>query len=512
KDIFEDSIPGISLEKAQRELLNNRKATHTVIAIIDSPIDKDHEYVKDYIWVNKGEIPNNNIDDDANGYVDDIHGWNFQGNSQGENISFMHMEYTRIIRKFDSLFKNKSSEEIEENEKDTYESYQKAKEYYSDRLAKSKQAEQYYTMIYKAYYKAKDQLSPYLKNDFSKSKLDSLKNMHSEDKPLQDAIFNYNTFSQFTSEEVIDISYIIYSNHIKVLLNTEYDEREKKRDNPNDLSDRFYGNNNVSHSLDILTHGTNVVAPMINYDSKNDTIRGISSSNRIMPISISGYGDEHDKDIALAIRYAVDNGAKVINLSFGKRLSLHKEWVFDALKYADEHDVLIVSSAGNNSMDLDVVNDYYPNDNVNNGQEVSRNFLLIGSSSFSVNDSLVCNFSNYGKKDVDIFAPGEKIATLLPFNIYTYERGTSMSASITSGIAALIFSYYPNLTAAEVKQIIMESGVSFDIMVKKPSASNEKELVPFSSLSKSGKIVNAYNALLLAEEVSKKKKRKKRTN
>lgn len=506
KDIHKDSLPGISLEIAEQELLKNKKGSETIIAIIDTPLDIEHEYIKSSIWVNKDEIPNNNIDDDNNGYIDDVHGWNFQGNVSGENISFMSMEYTRIIKRFDSIFKNKNAEDINLGDRENFKLYTTAKKYYDERLAKSKKTAQQYTIMHTVYHQAKNQLMPYLNDDLSKSKLDSLKKVYPNNEDIQNAITNVKTFTTYATEQDINLGYLIYSNHLEVLLNLNYDERKKIGDNPNEINDKFYGNNNVNHSLDVLTHGTRIVAPIINPKQQNDSVRGISSYNKIMPISISGYGDEHDKDIALAIRYAVDNGAKVVNISFGKRLSLNKQFVFDAFKYAEKNNVLIVSSAGNNSMNLNDVNDYYPNDNIDNGNEVSKNFLLVGSTTFKANDSLTSNFSNYGNNDVDIFAPGDMIRTTIPNNKYLYEKGTSMSSAITSGMAGLIFSYYPNLTAAEVKQIIMESGVSYDIMVYKPSTSKEKELVPFSSLSKSGKIVNAYNALLMAEKVSKKKK------
>ncbi|WP_430410783.1 S8 family serine peptidase [Kordia sp.] len=509
KDIYTDSLAGISLDLAQQELLRDKQGKQTIIAILDTPININHEYIENAIWTNKNEIRNNGIDDDRNGYIDDIHGWNFLGNQSGQNISFMKMEYTRIIKKYDSLFIDKNYDDIKPKDTDNYELYLKAKKYYSDMLKQSKEYEKYYSMVFNAYHKAKKQLSPYLKNDFSKSKLDSLKKKHLDNKSVQDAIFNINTFTSYTSEEEINLGYLIYTNHIKVLLNIDYDERATMADNPDNLNDKYYGNNIVNHNLDVLTHGTRIISPIINSQTQNDSIRGISSYNKIMPICISGYGDEHDKDIALGIRYAVDNGAKVINISFGKELSLYKQWVFDAFKYAEKNNVLIVSSSGNNSLNLNEINDYYPNDNINNGQEVSKNFLLVGASSYIMNDNLVCNFSNYGNIDVDIFAPGDMIRTTITNNNYIDEKGTSMASAITSGIAGLIFSYYPNLTASEVKQIIMESGTSYDIMVNKPSLSKEKELVPFSSLSKSGKIVNAYNALLMAEEVSKKKKRKK---
>jgi subtilisin family serine protease len=223
-----------------------------------------------------------------------------------------------------------------------------------------------------------------------------------------------------------------------------------------------------------------------------------------MPLAIAPYGDTHDKDIALAIRYAVDNGAKVINMSFGKFDSLYKDWVFEAFRYAEKHDVLIVSSAGNYRYDLTEVNNYYPNDNVDNGKEESDNFLLIGGSSYYANETLKHNNSNFGNIDVDIFAPAVDIYTTLPNNEYTTDTGTSLAAALTSKVAALIFSHYPKLTASQVKHIIIDSGVEYTFPVKTPTREDKDKTTPFSELSKSGKVVNAYNALIMADSISRK--------
>ena len=222
-----------------------------------------------------------------------------------------------------------------------------------------------------------------------------------------------------------------------------------------------------------------------------------------MPICISPYGDEHDKDIALGIRYAVDNGAKVINMSFGKEFSLHKDWVFDAFRYAEENNVLIVSSAGNSGFNLSNKNNYYPNDNVDNGPEVSNNFVLVGASTPYANEKLVAPYSNYGEYDVDIFAPGTNMKTYYPNNEIKDDGGTSLSAAIVTKIAALIYSYYPKLKASEIKDILLKSSVKYKFDIKLRHENDSIKYVPFSKLSKSGGVVNAYNALLMAEKVAK---------
>ena len=220
-----------------------------------------------------------------------------------------------------------------------------------------------------------------------------------------------------------------------------------------------------------------------------------------MPVRAVPNGDEYDKDIALAIRYAVDNGAKVINGSFGKDYSPHAQWVYDAIKYAASKDVLIVHAAGNDSKNVDTEPNF-PTDQVD-GVEIADNLLTIGALNYKYGENLIAKFSNYGQKNVDVFAPGVKIYATVPQNKYKYLQGTSMASPNAAGVAALIRSYYPNLKAAQVKQILMQSGTPINMEVK-VDAKGIKE--PFSETCVSGKIVNAYNALKMADEMSKEMK------
>jgi subtilisin family serine protease len=290
------------------------------------------------------------------------------------------------------------------------------------------------------------------------------------------------------------------------LFNFNHDDRPLIKDNTNNINDYPYGNNDVQ-GTQLISHATQI-ASIIAAQRENDIgIDGINDLVKIMPLSIAAVGDDFDKDIALAIRYAVDNGAKIINMSLGKEFSMYQEWVNVAIRYAQDKNVLIVTSAGNNGLNIDK-NDDFPTDNVN-GVEIAQNFIKVGNTSKNLNSKLIFSSSNYGKKNVDIFAPGTRISCLTRFN-KTIDIGTSLSSAVVSGVASLIFSYYTNLTVQEVKNIILESGTSYELMVLKPYADGEKRdpnKVPFSSLSKSGKIVNAYNALLMAEEVSKKKRK-----
>ncbi|WP_281989802.1 S8 family serine peptidase [Aquimarina aggregata] len=506
KDIIEDSIPGISLEKAYSTILKNKNGIEVVVAVIDMPIDINHEDLKNNIWVNKKEIPNNGIDDDQNGYIDDIHGWNFLGNQKGETNKFVNYEYTRIIKKYDSIYK--SPKNIL-NDSVNYSLYLKAKQKYEDQLIFAKEDSSYIEMVSTSKKEAENYLKKFLKtSEYNQEVLDSIKDKFPNDSILKDKTLilkNFITYG-FSNQYILDYK-LKADQRLKKLLNLNYNDRKILGDNPNSLNDKNYGNNKVDSEIGFFDHGTLMAGMIASVRNNKLGTQGFSDKIKIMCLPVSSFGNEHDKDIALAIKYAVDNGAKVINMSIGKEFSLYKEWVFNALKYADEHDVLIVSGGGNSSYNLNKFDHYYPNDNENNEKEVSKNFIKVGASSYLSNENLVADFSNYGSYDIDIFAPGVDgySTTSLPQKYKFVFGGTSMSSAITSGVAALLFSHFPNLKAIDVKNVILDSGVEFTFNVKVPSENKQKELSPFSELSKSGKVVNAYNALLLAEQVSKSK-------
>ena len=293
-------------------------------------------------------------------------------------------------------------------------------------------------------------------------------------------------------------------------LNVNFDGRKVVGDNPNDINDRKYGNGNVKGpNVEDALHGTHVAGIIAQTRGNNIGGDGVVANNvQIMAVRAVPNGDEYDKDIALAIRYAVDNGAKVINGSFGKDYSPHKEWVFEAIKYAESKDVLFVHAAGNDGKDVDFEPNY-PTDEVN-GVEFASNFLTIGALNNGTGKSdLVASFSNYGAKNVDVFSPGMQIYATVPNNKYLYEQGTSMASPNAAGVAALIRSYYPNLKASQVKQILMDSGTAMPVEVE---LGENKEVRAFSKASKSGSIVNAYNALKMAEKMSAKAPKAKMKN
>lgn len=506
KDIIDDTIPGISLNKAYNTLLKDKTGKEIVIAVIDMEIDIYHEDLHDNIWLNKKEIPDNKIDDDNNGYIDDIYGWNFLRNIEGETSKFVNYEYTRVLRKYDSLFNGKTIDKITDKNKLAFLTYKRAKEQFNKKMKFALEDKRNGDLLYNNYYKAKKELSQYFpKENFTIKKLDSIKSINSENEELKEHIsLLIDCIKYDLTEKYINDYKLKADERIQKLLNLKFDDREKLNDDPNNILDIKYGSNVVNANIDFFEHGTLVAGVIAASRSNNVGAKGFSNYFKIMPLCISSFGDEHDKDIALAIRYAVDNGAKVINMSFGKDFSLYKEWVDDALKYAEKNNVLVITSAGNNGINLD--NDEennYPTDIDLYKKEIVGNFIKVGESSYHLNEKLKTLTSNYGKQYVDVFAPGFKIMTTTTKPIkYVHVNGTSISSAIVSGVAGLLFSYYPNLTAKQVKQIILQSGVEFNISINIPIEKDKNEVVNFKNLSKSGKIVNAYNSLIMADSIS----------
>ncbi|AWG24307.1 S8 family serine peptidase [Flavobacterium kingsejongi] len=507
KDIIEDTIPGISLDKAYRELLKDKKGKTVVVAIIDTEMDIFHEDLKDAIWINPNEIPDNGIDDDDNGYIDDIHGWNFLGNQQGGNIIYSNLESTRIIRKFQSQFQNVKQEDVLVQDIDVFLQYQQALTHYKESYDKLMGEKKYGKSLVEGYKKSVNTLKKiFPEQNYTTSKLDSIYTLYKDNKDYSDDIeymMDYIKYN-FSAEWIANYNKDVEAK-IATILNDNYIDREIQGDDPEDLSDIHYGNNNVFKNAAILNHSTKVAGLIAATRNNELGIKGVTNNVALMALCVKAYSSEHDKDVALAIRYAVDNGAQIINISLGKQQSLHPDWVQDAIRYAAEHDVLIVCAAGNESTDLDALM-FYPNDENYDGTEISDNFIKVGSSSYYPEEWLASYFSNYGKKNVDVFAPGHDIYTTSAGNKYELEIGTSFSTPIVSGIAALLRSYYPSLTAPEIKKIILESGITYDIMVYCPTENVSVDKINFSELSKSGKVVNAYNALLMAKEIAKKKK------
>ena len=485
-----DTIYGAEVERAYTDFLVNKTSKTVIVAVIDDGVDINHEELKDNIWVNENEIPDNNIDDDNNGYIDDIHGWNYLGNNKGENITYENFEITRVYKQYNN--KKKLSDEEKELYKKAKKSYEKE---LKGILRQKKGFGKFKNKYFTSYNKIKEVLNG---KDLTISNLDSLKNCN---KNLKKEIKFIYPFIQFTIDPKI---FEDFDNHFSEVLdyhlNINFNPREIIGDNVEELT-LGYGNNNVCGPE--ADHGT-FVSGIIAANRTNEIgINGIASDVKIMTLKVVPNGDERDKDVANAIRYAVDNGARVINMSFGKELSPQKKLVDDAILYAENKGILFVHASGNDASDNDKIPGY-PDKITNTGIEI-KTWLTVGASSKNADYKFAADFSNYGKKSVDLFAPGVDILSLNTENKYEIASGTSFSAPVVSGVAALIMSYYPELSATDVKLIILDSAVSYgehDVYLPNKN-SKKKKIVKFKELSVTGGLVNVYKAIQLAETYKK---------
>jgi len=491
-DIISDSIPGMSLAKAYA-FVADKKATTVLVAVIDSGIDITHEDIKDQAWTNSDEIAGNGKDDDKNGYIDDIHGWNFLG---GEGVKTPEqLEVTRIYKKLKAKYGTKTEDQISAGDKKEYAYFQKVKKDFEKRVKEAKGNYEYYqkTKMYLtgAHEEAVKKIG---KENYTIADLNTLDEVD-RSPILMQIVGNGGTATEVLDQLEGGLDY--YGSQVNVMYNLDLNGRTTG-DNAYDIKDIPYGNAFTIGSLDDEKHGTHVTGIILATRNNGKGLNGVAKNVKLISVRTVPDGDEYDKDVALAIRYAVDNGAKVINMSFGKSYSPNPEWVYDAIKYAASKDVLLVHAAGNDGKNIDK-SDNFPNDSEDKIKEFADNMITIGAMTRQYDENLIATFSNYGKLNVDIFAPGLEIYSTVPKNEYESLQGTSMAAPEVAGVAALIRSYYPQLSASQVKHILMNSGIKVDFDVLLPKGKGKK--VPFSDLSVSGRVLNAFNALKMADQM-----------
>ena len=485
-DLIKDSIPGMSVVKAYA-FLTGKKGQQIIVGVIDSGTDLTHEDLTANAWINPKEIAGNGIDDDKNGFIDDINGWNFLGSIYKENS-----ELNRIIT------------DPSIADKETVES---AKAAYDKTIQEAEVNKQRYDQMLAAVSDADKTIKTHLnKTEYTKEDVSEIKS--TEPAILQSVAVASQMFDFGLSslQQAIDELTGLVETAAELLsgdgLKNNY--RTVLGDNENTMEITIYGDNKVGNTVKSEAHGSHVSGIIGAVRNNEVGMNGVANNVKIMAVRAVPDGDEYDKDVALAIRYAVDNGAKVLNTSFGKGYSPKKEWVWDAIKYAASKDVLIVNAAGNDGKNIDKELTF-PNDSKDLKTEISDNVITIGAMSEYYNENLAASFSNYGKINVDVFAPGVQIYSTTPENKYQKFSGTSMAAPSTAGVAALVRSYYPKLTASQVKHILMNSGTLITLDVIKPGSQSREnptgEKVPFTDLSVSGRVVNAYNALLMADKM-----------
>jgi cell wall-associated protease len=545
-DLLQDGYFGISTEKAYKELLKDKKPKESIIvAVIDGGVQTTHEDLKDVLWTNTKEIPNNGIDDDGNGYIDDIHGWNFIGSKKG-NLAYDNLELIRIIRKYMPKYRSTiKSTVLDSTEKEEFAIYNRANAEFGIKYDNAHQTFAVLSIINRmldSVGKVHNKPIPSLE-DMEKYKADGEEEEQCK-KIIRRGVKESGSMEKFHKE--MKDAYKQYDIMLRYNLNVKYDQRaELVGDDYSNSYERFYGNNDVAGPN--ADHGSHV-SGIIGANRNNSIgINGVANNVRIMGIRVVPEGDERDKDVANGIRYAVDNGARVINMSFGKGFNWDKVVVDSAVKYAEQKGVLLVHAAGNDNQDNDVEenfpNKYYVspeataykkankrkvqdallpllNQTQAQGNGMGRNipvkdlkigidtlkfklphatnWIEVGASAYKNDASLKASFSNYGKYTVDVFAPGFMINSTVPDSKYEEFDGTSMAAPVVSGLAALILSYYPEFKAKDIREIIMKSAVKVQQKVRRENKRGETERVAFKELCVSGGIANAYEALKLA--------------
>jgi len=498
-DSKENGFYGISMDKAYEFVKSkNLKSSPVIVAVIDSGVDTLHEDLKPVLWRNSKEIPGNGIDDDKNGYVDDVYGWNFLGGRDGSNVEKDSYEAARVYHKLKTKWAEKeiAKSSLTSADLKEFEMWSKAKEnvigdfnpldviqvkrMYKDMKAGDSLIRQ---DISKDEYNCKDLVDYTPTADITKRVKRILMNIcrANNDEEISNVMIMDELEGDIRKFEAADRAPKPYRSEIV-------------KDNYNDLNDKFYGNSNVMVSKSAALHGTHVSGIIAAVRNNGVGMDGVADNVKIMAVRAVPDGDEHDKDIALAIRYAVDNGAKVVNMSFGKGFSPEKKWVDDAVKYAESKGVLLVHAAGNSHQNLDTTHNF-PTAVYEDGSKAA-NWITVGASGDPQAGGFTASFSNYGKQQVDVFAPGVKIYSTVPGgNTYQNLQGTSMASPVVAGLAAFILGYYPNLTPQQVKTVIEKSTKNPGEKVKDPGTGEEVDL---SDISVSGGLVNAYEAIKLA--------------
>ncbi len=496
-DAATDTLPGVGTERAYETLLEGREPQQTVVvAVIDGGVDDEHEDLQGQLWTNDDEIAGNDVDDDDNGYVDDIHGWNFIGGADGENVDHDTYELTRIYARLKAQYEDADPAALSPKEQEEYARYEEIRAQWTEQRQEMAQNLAQTQMLEEAYDRAQVMLKEHLDADTLTA--EALRGVASPSQRMQQARAMLLYFAELgvTAQDIADQREYLEST-LRYGYDLSFDPRTIVGDDYDDASERYYGNADVEGPD--AGHGTHVAGIIGAARGNGLGVDGIAGAVEVMAVRAVPNGDERDKDVANAIRYAADNGADIINMSFGKSYSPQKAVVDAAVRHADSLGVLLIHAAGNDGKNVDASNNF-PTPYYADSTGRAQNWITVGASSWS--DGLVAPFSNYGAERVDVFAPGVDIYSTVPGQQYQRNSGTSMAAPVVAGVAALVMAHYPDLSATQVKEILLASAVSKrDVQVALPGGA-EGEQVAFGTLSQAGGLVNAYRALEMAERVN----------
>lgn len=497
-DASTDGVIGTSSLRAERELLAGRTPARTVVvAVIDGGVDTAHVDLRANLWTNAREVAGNAVDDDKNGYVDDIHGWNFIGGKDGQDVNWDTLELTRQYVLCSAAPASPGSAPAANSP--VPDNCEEIKAQFSAKRAELEQQSSQVAMIETMLDRTTRVLRTALGSDsLTPARVTALRPANDSVRAARE-LFLRMAASGISPAAIVEAKEDI-TGRLEYGLNPAFNPRSIVGDDPRNFSERIYGNRDVMGPD--AKHGSHVSGIIGAVRGDSTSIDGVAAAIRLMMIRTVPNGDERDKDVANAIRYAVDNGAQIINMSFGKDISPAKRAVDEAVKYADSRGVLMIHAAGNDGVDLAVTPNFPTPVYLDGGR--AANWIEVGASSWRGKDALAAPFSNYGKEQVDVFAPGVDILSTVPGGGFERQSGTSMAAPVVSGVAALLMSYFPQLSAADVKRLIVGTAVQYgDTMVARPGAEGPEDRVLFSALSATGGVVNAYEAVKAALAMTK---------
>jgi len=498
KDFSTTNVYGVNTNNAYKFLESKGLKPRTVVVgVLDSGVEVDHPGLINNMWKNPNEIPNNGIDDDKNGYVDDIYGWNFIGGKTAD-VDADNLEVTRMVKKYQPIFEGTDSAKNRANQAkmpEEYAMYQKSKKLFDEKGSEAKQYYQYFSGFNNAIPSIIKTLNG---KTLTKANLAAIKPASQEDSRnlqiLNSLVQDAENIGK-TPKEVeellrkeVDGALKHYESQATKHYNLDFDPRKEiVGDNYDNYNEKHYGNNHYEGPD--ASHGTHVSGIIAGLPHGNEAQYGVAHKvAKIMTVRAVPDGDERDKDVANAIRYAVDNGAKILNMSFGKAVSPGKKYVWDAMKYAEKKGVLLVKAAGNDNQNIGE-NEYFPTNFMKQSDEKPfvSNMIVVGASTNN-NQNLRARFSNYNGKMVDVFAPGQEIYSTVPDAKYEYLQGTSMASPVVAGAAAVLWAYMPSLTPQQIKEALVKTVNKSTVNANVDSNAN------FDQISVAGGVIDLYKA------------------
>lgn len=499
KDFSVTKIYGVNTQNAYKFLESKGlKPKNIVVAVLDGGVEVDHPGLKNNIWTNPNEVPNNGKDDDGNGYIDDIHGWNFLGGKNGD-VEFENLEKTRIVKKYKPLFEGPNSKENKANQAKLQNEFKVYLDARNDFIKESTEARQN-LLFYAQFSKEVPAMVSILNGkNFTAENINNIQITDSKQAQYQAILSQYlkdpNAIGKSSQElqnyltEQLAEAVKTFSEQVNYRYNLDFDARKVIGDNSEDINEKSYGNNHYEGPD--AHHGTHVSGIVAGLPNGKEIQYGVASKvAKIMSVRVVPNGDENDKDIANGIRYAVDNGAKIINMSFGKRYSPNKEKVWEAMQYAQQKGVLLVHGAGNDNVNIEEKLDFPTNfKDTKDASPFVDNYINVGASTNNP-DFLRADFSNFSGKMVDVFAPGEKIYSTVTDGKYKYEQGTSMASPVVAGAAAVLLAYMPTLSPSQIIESLVNTANKSEVNAMLPTNTNNR----FDLISRSGGVIDLRKA------------------